>query len=104
MSPDAIAAWAPKATGQRGGQLRYSDLAIETALTLRLVFRLPLHQAEGFLASLFRLMDIDLGAPDHTTLSRRGRHLDMKFRRKPVEDPTHLIIDSTGLSIVGEGE
>ena len=71
LSPAAIAAWEPDTGGRRGGQRKYSDVAIETALTLRLIFHLPLRQAEGFLTSLFRLMGLDLPSPDHTTLSRR---------------------------------
>ncbi len=43
-------------------------------------------------------------APDHTTLSRRSQHLDVRFHLVPADDPLHLIVDSTGLSIVGEGE
>ena len=104
LSPEAIAAWEPAGVGRRGGQLKYSDLAIETALTLRLIFNLPLRQAEGFLSSLFLMMDTDLSAPDHTTLSRRSQHLEVQLRRLPTGAATHLIIDSTGLSIVGEGE
>ena len=49
-------------------------------------------------------MGLDLRAPDHTTLSRRGRHLDLSLRRGPKRAGLHLIIDSSGLSIVGEGE
>ena len=41
FSAAAIAAWEPAGVGRRGGQLRYSDLAIETALTIRLIFTLP---------------------------------------------------------------
>ena len=104
LSADARDAWRPVPSGQPGGQKRFSDLAITTALTLRLVFRLPLRQAEGFLRSVFALMDVDLEAPDHTTLSRRSRHLDVELDRVPAKGPLHLIIDSTGLSIVGEGE
>ncbi len=84
LSPEAITTWEPAGLGKRGGQLKYSDFAIETALTLRLVFSLPLRQAEGFLNSLFGMMGIDLAAPDHTTLSRRGQHLDFKLRRVPT--------------------
>ena len=69
---DAIDAWNAPTSGRPGGQRRYSDLAILTALTLRAVFRLPLRQTEGFVASLIRLMGHDLVTPDHTTLSRRG--------------------------------
>ena len=76
LSPAAIAAWEPDGAGTRGAQRKYSDLAIEAALTLRLLFHLPLRQAEGFLTSLFVLMGLDLRSPDHTTLSCRGRHLD----------------------------
>ncbi len=54
--------------------------------------------------ALFGLMGLDLPAPDHTTLSRRGQHLALALRRLPTGDGTHLIIDSTGRSIVGEGE
>ena len=87
FSAAAIAAWEPARVGRRGGQLRYSDLAIETALTIRLIFTLPLRQTEGFLTSLFGLMGLDLPAPDHTTLSRRGQHLKLTLRRVPRGEP-----------------
>ena len=60
LSSDAIAAWTPGRSGRRGGQWRYSDLAIETALTLRLLYHLPLRQAEGFLHALFGMMRLNL--------------------------------------------
>jgi hypothetical protein len=104
LAPEAIVAWAPRRSGRRGGQRRYSDLAIETAITLRLIYHLPLRQAEGFLRSLFALMHLDLSAPDYTTLSRRGQHLQRRLRPVPTGDSIHLVLDSTGLSIVGEGE
>ena len=71
---------------------------------MRLVFGLPLRQAEGFLRSLFVLMGVDLQVPDHTTLSRRGKVLGTRLRNSGRSGPIHLIVDSTGLSIVGEGE
>lgn len=104
LSPEAIVSWQPAGRGTRGGQRKYSDLAIETGLTLRLIFHLPLRQAEGFLTSLFGVMGIALPAPDHATLSRRGLHLQPRLRGLPPGEGMHLIIDSTGLSIVGEGE
>ncbi len=104
ISEDAITSWKPAPTGRRGAQKKFSDLAIETALTLRLVFNLPLRQAEGFLRSVLSLMTLDLEAPDHTTLSRRSQHLNIQLARVSTKEPIHLIIDSTGLSIVGEGE
>ena len=73
VSAEAIAAWTASRSGRRGGQRRYSDLAIETALTLRLLSHLPLRQAEGFLHALFGIMRLDLSVPDYT-LSRRSQH------------------------------
>ena len=104
LSPEAIAAWEPAGIRKRGGQLRYSDLAIETALTLRLIFQLPLRQTEGFLRSLVSLMGLDLETPDHTTLFRRSQRLHIALHRTSASEPIHLVVDSPGLSIVGEGE
>jgi len=68
------------------------------------VFHLPLRQTEAFLNSLFEMIGLDLSAPDHTTLSRRSKQLNVKLRRFPAKGAIHLIVDSSGLSIVGEGE
>ena len=94
----------PSPSGRPGVPKKFSDYAIETALTLHLVFRLPLRQAEGFLRLVLSLMGIDLEAPDHTTIFRRSQRLAVEFRRSPSRSPIHLIGDSTGLSIVREGE
>ena len=105
VSSEAITAWTPRRSGRRGGQRRYSDLAIETALTLRLIYHLPLRQAEGFLHALFGMMRLDLSAPDYTTLSRRSQHLRRRLRPPvPPDEGIHLVLDSTGLSLVGAGE
>ncbi len=104
ISSDATGAWKPAPSGRRGAQRKFSDHAIETALVLRLVFKLPFRQAEGFLRSVLSLMGVDLQSPDHTTLSRRSQELNVDLHRVAVDNPIHLIVDSTGLSIVGEGE
>ena len=108
VTPEALSSWhAPKRT-TRGGQSRYSDLAIETALTLGLVFGLRLRQTEGLLTSLLKLMGLDLAVPDHTTLSRRAgkpRVSDMRAAdRIPGNGPVHVLIDSTGLQLYGAGQ
>ena len=106
LSEEAIAAWTPPPpkNGLRVGQRRYSNLAILTALTLRLVFRLPLRQTEGFLDSLLSLMGLDLKAPDHTTLARRNQIVQVPPLPRAHDAPIHLIVDSTGLKILGSGE
>ena len=104
FTPEVIAAWQPCGDGLRGGQRRYSGVAIEAALTLRLLFRLPWRQTEGLLASIFSLLDLGLKAPDHTTLSRRSSSLGVDLYRLPRTEPVHLIVDATGLAIVGQGQ
>jgi hypothetical protein len=105
ISQDAIEAWTPPQTGKRGAQPVYSDIAIETALSLRLLFHLALRQTEGFLGSLLRLMEVDLPCPDHTTLSRRNATVAVrrKIERAP-QGSVCVIVDSTGLKVCGQGE
>jgi hypothetical protein len=102
FTDEAIAAWraAPRTTP--GGQARYSDLAIETALILRTVFHQPLRQTEGLVGSLLELMGLDLPVPDHSTLSRRSRTLAVASQA--ASGPVHLLIDSTGVKLSGPGE
>ena len=99
LSEEAIAAWTPPKNGLRGGQRRYSNLAILTALTLRVVFHLPLRQTEGFLDSLLNLMSLDLKAPDHSTLSRRNHDVEVPPLTRAHDGPIYLVVDSTGLKI-----
>ena len=100
LSDDALSSWRAPASGKPGGQRTYADIAIEAALTIRMVFHLPLRQTEGFLRSLADLLKVDLPIPDHTTLSRRLQKLgEIQFRRLATNRPIHLLIDSTGLRI-----
>src|SRR5690349_16131367 len=99
----AIAAWRAEPRTTRGGQRHYSELAINTALTLRAVFRLALRQTEGLIGSILHLLGLDLAVPDHSTLSRRAETLEMP-RRQAGGEPVHLLVDSTGLKLCGAGE
>jgi hypothetical protein len=105
LSQDAIKEWTPPKDGKRGGQPIYSDIAIETSLTLRLIFHLPLRQAEGFLKSILELMELFLPCPDHATVSRRNRTVNICRSTESLPNgPVHFIADSTGLKICGQGE
>ena len=104
FSPQALAGCGYCGTRQRGGQYVYSDLAIETALSLRLVFHLGFRQTEGFVASLLTLLGLPLKAPDHTTLSRRQARLPVALPTLPPGQSMHLVVDSSGLKVYGEGE
>jgi len=100
LSEDAVTAWTAPTRRRPGGQRIYANIAIETALPLRMVFHLPLRQTEGFLRSLSALLDLNIPIPDHTTLSRRGKVLGrLPVHGTTTNRPLHLLIDSTGLAV-----
>jgi len=122
FSDEAIRAWEAAPRTGRGGQPEYSALAILTALTFKAVFRLPYRQTEGLIGSVIGLLGLDLAVPDHSTLCRRAETLEVP-RPKPRgtgvgtgdsddagdgadggAEPLHLLVDSTGLKLVGAGE
>lgn len=101
VSEDVVEKWASPRRKTRGGQSLYSDMAIEICLTLRVVFRLPLRQTQGFMRSIAKLMDLDLKVPDFSTLSRRGRGLKVSRNQRASDKPVTIIVDSTGLQMHG---
>ena len=112
LSVDAISQWyeAERVYDGTGTPKWYSDFAIRTCHEIRLVYRLPLRQTQGFIDSLFRQMGIDLACPDYTVLSKRLSELDIKvpkyrIKKDKPDDAVHAIaIDSTGLKRFGRGE
>lgn len=101
---DAVSGWRAAHSGKRGGQQRYSDLAIEICLILRAVFSLPLRQSQGFVSSLLRLMKLELPVPDYSTLYRRAPSLEVVPDTRTANGPVTLIVDSTGLRVHGGRE
>ena len=88
---------------QRGAQFDYSNQAIEAVLTLKEVFHLTNREAEGLVRSVFALMQVALAVPDHSTLLRRGRTVQIQLPKR-ARGPLHVVIDSSGLKVFGEGE
>lgn len=103
LSDDFEKGWMYNGEKQRGSQFEYSDKTIEIMLTLKEVFHLTNREVEGFVRSLFALLGIQLAVPDHTTLSRRGKSLQVELPKK-ASGRINLVMDSSGLKIYGEGE
>lgn len=100
--------WYYKGPQTPGGAYRYSDACIECALRIKYVLALAFRQTQGFIASLFEAMKLDLRAPSYTQLCRRQTQLTDKLTPAPIpstsQDPTYVVVDSTGLKVYGEGE
>jgi IS5 family transposase len=105
VSSEAVENWTTdQLTGEPGASPTYTDLAIETMATVQAIYGLAGRQTQGFLQSVFELMKLDLTAPDHSTLSRRRRQLEITLPIKDWSKSRHLVIDSTGVKVYGEGE
>ena len=96
--------WRAAPTGKRGRQPSFSDAAIQTCLTMKVLFGLPLRQTTGFVQSLLKLAGLDWVVPDFSTLCRRQRTLSVAIRYRGGAGPLNLLIDSTGIKAEGEGE
>ena len=96
--------WEARPTGKRGRQPTYSDAAIQTCLTMKVLFGMALRQTTGFVESLLQLSGLNWSVPDFSTLSRRQKSLAVSIPYRGSEGPLHLLIDSTGIKVEGEGE
>ena len=110
--------WEAAPTGKRGRQPDYSGEedektvrgtvfptnAIQTCVTMKVLFGMALRQTTGFVESLLRLSGLDWAVPDFSTLSRRQKTLQVNIPYRGSGGPLHLLIDSTGIKVEGEGE
>jgi Transposase DDE domain len=104
IDEETIKNWYAIPTGKAVQQFHYSDAAIQLALSLRAIYRLPLRATQGFLQSIFKMMSVKLDVPDYTTICRRAAKQKVTLDCELPKEPMHLAIDSTGLKIFGEGE
>lgn len=91
-------------TGERGRAPQYSAAAIAAVASLKFVFHQAGRQTCGLVASMFNLLKVRLPVPDHSTVSRRMAGIEVGLPVKPGGGGRHLVIDSTGLKVYGEGE
>ncbi len=68
------------------------------------IFYLPLRALQGFIDSIFKLLDVPLTSDDYTCISKRSKMIQVKYRNKSSGVIRHIAIDSTGLKVFGKGE
>ena len=103
INEEDMGTWKPQGPKRRGGQPRYSDGAIQCLLMVRSFFHLTLRATEGFVRSVFQLINLELSVPDYTTICKRSKCLKVSLP-KIAKGPLHVVLDSTGLKVFGEGE
>jgi IS5 family transposase len=105
VSNEIIAQWREtKRTGKRGAPRTYTDTAILCMATLEEVYHLPLRATEGLMRSIVKLLGVRLCVPDYTTLCRRRTALEVALPSRRRDEPLHMVVDSTGIKVYGEGE
>jgi hypothetical protein len=105
VSPDILSVWCEsERTGKRGAPRIYTDTLILCMATLEEVYHLPLRATEGLMRSIIRLLRVELVVPDCPTLCRRRRTLSVELPRRKKQESMHMVVDSTGIKVYGEGE
>ena len=104
ISPSVNKAWKPRSFKKRGRQQHFSDLAIETILSLRLIFHHSLRQTEGFVTSIFQLMKLKI--PDHNVpnFSHLLNHLRRILATQSILLRTDFLTQHPKTIVGGEGE
>jgi hypothetical protein len=96
--------WEACASGKPGRPAMYSDAAVQCCLTMKVLFGLALRQTQGFVQSVLALSGLAWTAPDYSTISRREKRLTVAITARPSRGGLHLLVDSTGIKMLGEGE
>ena len=87
-----------------GRPARFSDASIQFCLTVKVLFKLPLRQTSGMVASLLKLAGLDWPVPDYSTLCRRQKTITIQIPFRRSAEPLKLLVDSTGIKFLGDGE
>jgi hypothetical protein len=101
---DKETSWLAAHDGSPGRPAVFSEAAIQFCLTIRVLFKLPLRQTTGMVASLLKLADLDWAVPDYTPLCRRQKTLAVQFPFRRADGPLNRLADSTGIKLLGDGE
>lgn len=106
LSEDVAQQWYYQGQRRKGGQFVYADDCILLLLTLKVTFKLPFRQLEGFACSLMGLLQVALQVPDYSQICRRqkGLKVPLGLGKRLTQEAVHVVIDSSGLKVYGEGE
>ncbi len=80
------------------------SMAITSVLMLKRIFGLTLRAFQGFVDSIVTLIKVPLNCPDDTCISKRAKSGHVPFKTATPGEIAHLVIDSSGLNVLGEGE
>jgi hypothetical protein len=104
FSEEVMNQWQESSKDGTHGNQKYGDQMIICGLTIKQLFRLPLRATEGLLNSVIQFMKLNIPIPNYSTLCRRGQHLKVPLGARSTEEARHILVDATGVRILGESE
>jgi hypothetical protein len=105
ITEDVVQTWhETEAEPKRGHPRTYTDTAILTMATLQEIYHLGLRQTQGLMESIGAVLHLTVRIPEYSTLSRRRATLEVVLPRTPKKEALHMVVDSTGVKVFGEGE
>lgn len=102
LDKDSI--WLAPHDGSPGRPALFSEAAIQFCQTIKALFKLPFRQTTGMVANLLKMADLDRAVPDYTTQCRRQKTLAVQIAYRRADGPLNLLVDSTGIKFLGDGE
>jgi hypothetical protein len=101
---DRDMSWHGSANGKRGRSPKYSEAAIQFCLTIKACLTWHCARQWEWHRVCSTLAGLDWQVPDFSTVSRRHKHLAVSIEARPTTTGLHLLVDSTGIKMLGEGE
>ncbi len=102
IEEDTFNQWTVKK--KKRGRPAFSSSVIQAGWFLKTFYRCTLRALQGFLDSLIKLMKKDQRSPHYSVFCKRAAEAAARLPKLSQRRPTDLIIDSSGLKILGEGE
>ena len=90
--------WLALRDGRPGRPAVFSDAAIQFCLSIKILFKLPLRQTAGMVASLLKLAGLDWPVPDFSTLCRRQKTLAVQVPYRRADGPLNLLVPSRDIT------
>ena len=101
---DPDLSWAAPPAGNRGRPAVYRDAAVQTCLTMKVLFGMALRRTTGFIKSLLQLVNLDGAVPGFSTLNRRQQAPKVNIPYRSSAGPLHLLIDTEPERATGSSE
>ena len=102
LDKECLDSWVNK-TGKKG-RPPFSNLVIQAGWIIKSIYRLSLRALQGFLKSILKLLQVDLKSPHYSLFCKRAKEASEALPPLSNRRPTDLLIDATGLKVLGEGE